>query len=203
MPVFKAGRFSVVALALLASCPGCEDSSTNPSPIAEEVEVTPADRTFTAVGETEQFEAVVRDDDGNEIDDAEVIWNSSSDLIATVSTTGVVEAVAEGTTMITATSGGVETSVEVIVHVAEEVEIEPGPLLLAAIGAEVQLSAIVLDDEGVEIENAQIEWTSSNTLVATVDADGLVEAVAIGVAMVTAASGNAEATVGVTVQIGN
>jgi uncharacterized protein YjdB len=61
----------------------------------------------------------------------------------------------------------------------------------------------VLDDEGVEIENAQIEWTSSNTLVATVDADGLVEAVAIGVAMVTAASGNAEATVGVTVQIGN
>lgn len=67
------------------------------------------------------------------------------------------------------------------------------------IGQSVQLAAVVLDASGNPITNPTVKWTSSNTKVATVSATGLVAAVALGTATVTATSGNVskDATVAV------
>jgi uncharacterized protein YjdB len=55
--------------------------------------------------------------------------------------------------------------------------------------ADTQFTATVLDDEGVQGENAPVVWTSSDERVATVDEGRLVEAIAAGVAKTTATRG--------------
>ena len=65
---------------------------------------------------------------------------------------------------------------------------------LAALGATVQLSARVLDQNGQVMTGAAVTWSSSATLVATVDASGLVTAVGGGAATITATAGSASGT---------
>ena len=66
-------------------------------------------------------------------------------------------------------------------------------------GDEVPLTAIVFDINGATVEDAPVDWASSAPAVATVSADGVVTAVAQGIASVTAASGPASASVEVAV----
>jgi hypothetical protein len=71
---------------------------------------------------------------------------------------------------------------------------------MLSVGQSVQLTAVVLDGTGNPISNPTVKWTSSNASIATVSATGLVAAVALGTATVTATSGNVskDATVAVT-----
>lgn len=70
------------------------------------VAVTLANAALT-VGQTTQATAVLRDARGNTLTDRTVTWASSNTAIATVSNTGLVTAVAAGTTTITGTAEGV------------------------------------------------------------------------------------------------
>ena len=56
-----------------------------------------------------------------------------------------------------------------------------------------RIDATVVSDEGVEIPNAPVTWSSSAETVATVDSAGLVRAVGYGEARITARSGDREA----------
>jgi len=73
------------------------------------VKVTPADDTL-GVGATKAFEATVRDGDGTSVLGLSVNWSSSNSTVASVSPTGIVTALAAGTTAIGASvenwSGG-------------------------------------------------------------------------------------------------
>ena len=71
------------------------------------------------------------------------------------------------------------------------VTVTPGEATLDAIEATVQFAATVSDQFGSEMETAQVMWSTSDATVATVDAAGLVAAVANGTVTVTAASGSA------------
>ena len=74
---------------------------------------------------------------------------------------------------------------------ATTVEVSPATAELAALGATVQLSAAVRDQNGQAMAGASVSWSSGDTLAATVDASGLVTAVGNGTATITATSGSA------------
>ena len=70
------------------------------------------------------------------------------------------------------------------------------------LGATVQLSAEVRDQNARVMAGATVTWTSSASSVATVDAAGLVRAVGNGTATITASAGSASGSAAVTVAVG-
>ena len=81
------------------------------------VEVVPEARTLTAVGESRQFYATVRDESGFEITNAPVSWASNAPSVATIDDAGVVTAVSNGSATITASSGSASADATITVAV--------------------------------------------------------------------------------------
>ncbi len=79
------------------------------------------------------------------------------------------------------------------------VEVSPSVDELTALGQTVQLTAEAFDENGYAVAGAEFSWESSDAAVATVDAGGLVTAVAEGVATITASAGSASGSTVVTV----
>jgi len=106
-----------------------------------------------------------------------------------VSATGLVTAVAAGSTTITATSEGKTGTSAITVTVAPVATVNVGlaPTSITAVGTS-QATATTLDANGNTLTGRAITWGSSNTAVATVDAQGVVTAVAEGTASITATS---------------
>ena len=127
------------------------------------VTVTPSPITMS-VGQTTQFTATLKDAAGNALAGRVVTWGSSNSSAATVSTTGLVTAVAAGSTTITATSEGKSGTASVsISNVAVgSVTVQPqGPSIVQ--GANVQLSATVRDVNGNIVTDRVVTWSSSNS----------------------------------------
>jgi len=191
--------------ALLVSCGG--DSSTEPTPSNQpaQVQVSPATATLTSVGATQQLSATVRDAQGAVLAGAAVTWSSSNGSSASVSSTGLVEAMGEGTALITASSGSASgqatVSVQLPAPVAASVEITPAAVTLSSAGATEALTAVVRDSGGAEIAGAPVTWSSSDDGVATVSSSGVVTAVASGAATITATSGAAQGQAQVAVDL--
>jgi uncharacterized protein YjdB len=72
-----------------------------------------------APSETLEFQAITRDSDGNMVTARQIVWSSGDDDVATVSQTGLVTGVADGTTSITATTEGEKGSARLTVVSAE------------------------------------------------------------------------------------
>ncbi len=83
--------------------------------------------------------------------------------------------------------------------VATTITVSPATAQLDALGAGVQLSATVLDQNGNAMAGAAVAWSSDNAGVATVNASGSVTATGNGLATVTATSGSATGQASVTV----
>ena len=79
------------------------------------------------------------------------------------------------------------------------ITVTPPTAEFTALGATVQLSAEVRDQNGQVIAGATVTWTSSNTTVATVDAAGLVTAAGNGTATISATAGTVSGSGAVTV----
>ena len=129
---------------------------------------------LTELGATEQLTAEVRDQNGNAMAGAAVSWASSAASVATVSSTGLVTAVGNGTATITATAGSASGSATVTV--AQEVSavaVSPAADTLVA-GDTLRLAAEADDANGHTVAGAEFTWASSDTLVAVVDDAGLV-----------------------------
>lgn len=65
-------------------------------------------------------------------------------------------------------------------------EVIPSELRLDSIGATAQLEARAIDRDGSPVFGARTSWSSADTAIATVDADGRVTAVSAGSTTVTA-----------------
>ena len=127
-----------------------------------------------------------------------VNWESSDTTVATVAADGTVTAVAAGTAVISATCGNVNAECEVTVSEPEIDEIVINYLSVTLKATEtVQLTATLPSS----LEGETVEWTSSNEKVATVSADGLVTAISIGDAVITATCNGVSATCDVTVEV--
>lgn len=79
------------------------------------------------------------------------------------------------------------------------VVVSPATAELSVLGAAVQLAVDVRDQNGNVIAGAAVSWSSSAASVATVDATGLVTAVANGNATITASAGSASGSAAVRV----
>jgi uncharacterized protein YjdB len=165
-----------------------------------QVDVAPGTVTLAALGETRRLEATARDAGGSPISGTTFTWRSSDPTKVSVDADGLVTAVANGNGEIFATSGGVSGGVAVTVsQVATSVFVAPGTASLEALEATERLTAGASDANGHLVPDVQFTWTSSNESVVTVDATGLVTAVANGEATITAAVGAVSGDAAVTV----
>ena len=141
------------------------------------------------VGDASQYSAQPKDAQGNPLDGRAVTWNSSQQAVATVSTTGLVTAIAPGTTTITATSETITANVSITVALvpvavvtltAPKIAFNPGDIS--------QYAAQPKDAQGNPLSGRTVTWGSSQQAVATVSSSGLVTAVGTGTTSITATS---------------
>ena len=116
-----------------------------------------------------------------------VEWKSSNDAVATINNNGEVTAIAVGEAIITAiTTDGTNLSasckVTVVPTLAETITLDKTEISFEA-NETATLVATVLPKLTT---NKSVIWTSSNEAVATVDANGVVTAIALGEAVITA-----------------
>ena len=104
-------RIACAAAALPVVVNGCSGGGTEPSRVATTVVITPDTASFTAIGQTQQFAAVVKDQFGDTLVTAGVTWSSNNAAAVSVNSSGLATAVANGTAQITATSGTAKGSV--------------------------------------------------------------------------------------------
>ena len=164
-----------------------------------DVTVTPDTVVLTALGQTVQLTAEVRDQTGRVMDAVQVTWSSADPTVAVVDSAGLVRAVGVGVATITAMAG--EASGQALVTVVQSVDsVTVSPLAdTIALGDTLRLVAEAYDESGRVVERASWTWSSSNTAVATVDPSGLVRGTGEGRTTITATAGNASATSQITV----
>ncbi len=161
------------------------------TPVSD-VTVDPTQVTLKA-GQSATLSATVSPDDAT---DKTVVWTSSNTEVATVAY-GVVTARKVGTATITAKACDKSATCAVTVEATpvSGVTVEPTLLTLKA-GQTATLSAAVSPDDATD---KTVIWTSSNAEVATVD-DGVITALKVGSATITAKAGDKSATCAVTVE---
>jgi YVTN family beta-propeller protein len=166
------------------------------------VTVTPGTATLVSLGETVQMTANPLDANNITVTGVTITWTSSNTAAATVSSTGLVTAVADGGPVtITASVGGKAGTANVTVAQAvASVGVTPATGTLVSLGETSQLTAAPVDANGHPLVGQSVVWSSSNTGIATVDAGGLVTAVANGGPVtITATAGGKSGTAQVTV----
>ena len=135
-------------------------------------------------GTKEQLTATVAPDDA---DDPGLTWTSDNEEVATVDENGLVTAVSVGEANITATAvdgSGVTATCKVTVSpkLVTSVTLNKNELTIEK-SFTAQLAATVAPDDA---DDLGLIWTSDNEEVATVDENGLVTAVSVGEANITA-----------------
>lgn len=163
---------------------------------AQSVSVIPTSKDLT-IGETVQLSATVSPSNATRKD---ITWSSSKSSVATVSSSGLVTAVSEGTTTITATADGKNGTCSISVTKAyvavAEVKFEKTELSLFE-GDEATLTASVLPEDATD---KTINWSSSDNSIATIES-GKVKAIKEGSATITASAGAVKAECKVTVSM--
>ena len=150
------------------------------------------------IGEKKQLTATVSPSDAT---DPGITWSSSKKNVATVNDHGLVTAIAEGQTTIKARAGSKTSVCIVTVHkeiiAVTSITLDKSSLSLVK-GASETLVATV---NPANASYKKIEWTSSNSNVASVNSEGRVSAIANGSATITAQVDNFKATCTVTVTV--
>ncbi len=161
------------------------------TPTVNSVTVSPASATLDPNG-TQQLTANV--DATPASADKSVTWTSSDPSVATVSESGLATAVAQGTATITATSN-LDNTKSGTCNITVNAPAAPIPVTAIALNKSTTTIAIG-DSETLTINytpadantGKAVNWSSSNTSVATVDNSGKVTGVAVGTATITATS---------------
>ena len=156
------------------------------------IAVLPATPTI-AQNTTEQFSAIGTFDDGSTHNlTAQVTWNSSNPAVASIgSTNPIAMGISQGTTTIKATLGGISGSTTLDVTNATIVSISVTPTgRTIAPTTELSFTATgTFSDSSTQVITTDATWTSSDTAVATVGAEGGATAVAAGTTNIMAAFG--------------
>ncbi|MBR5420132.1 MAG: Ig-like domain-containing protein [Lachnospiraceae bacterium] len=166
------------------------------------VTVTPASKTFTEIGAKQQLTVTVKDTEGNTITAPVLSFSSSAPAVAAVNSSGLVTAKADGTATITVSCGEVSGSCSVTVAipvVPKTISVDPASIAFDLIGDTQQIDVTVVDNKGNVMTDPELEFSSSDTSVATVSDTGLVTAVALGSTGITVCCGTLETTVDVLV----
>ncbi|MFQ5702934.1 MAG: protein kinase [Gemmatimonadales bacterium] len=140
------------------------------------------------MGTTAQLRAVPRDKSRNPLPDRQVVWKSNDPSVGRIdAATGVLTGVSAGTVIVTASSEGKSASatLKILPEPVVFVSIVPSNPPPLTVGQTVRLAATGLSARNTQLSGRGVEWSSSNTHVATVT-DGLVIAHAAGTTSITA-----------------
>jgi uncharacterized protein YjdB len=169
------------AVTITATCEGVSGNAFVAVGISSVV-VTP-NPTTVAVGQTRQLTATARDASNATVAGVPFTWASSATNRATVSASGLVTGVATGggAVTISASVGSVSGSSAVTVTAppVATVTVTPSAPSVNA-GQTVQLTATLRDAQGNVLTGRSVFWSSSNTLRATVNSQGLVTRLLLG-----------------------
>ena len=213
---------SLSLLLTLAACGG-RDPGPTPAPVdpverVVDVQIDPAEVTLE-VGETVTLAALVTTETVEpgfgapalaEAEEPEVTWASFSSHVATVAADGTVTAVGPGSSLVTATAGGITAQATVTVREPVVDPPPPGPVArvelsetqVALAGGDARtLTATPVDADGKPLSGHAVRWQTSDEGVVYVTAGGELRAVRAGTAEVTATVNARIATAFVTVTL--
>ncbi|HEX8098156.1 MAG TPA: lamin tail domain-containing protein, partial [Pyrinomonadaceae bacterium] len=160
-----------------------------PSPAISLIEVSPANASIL-VGTRRQLTARAFDSSGGELSGIIFGWQSKNPSAAPVDSQGLVTALAEGMTEVTASARGVQSAPALVTarlpeRILTRIEVAPASSSVNAGGTR-QFAARALDQNDQEMKGVTFEWSSSNTGVAIVDQNGLAKTLRTGAAIITA-----------------
>ncbi len=195
----------VAATAIFAAC--SNDNTTSTPPVVASVTMVPTAYRLHVSADTTwvlnpfQVAAVLKDAAGNVLSVIQtgqtVDWTSSAPSVGTVAQSGLVTAVAPGSTTITAAIEGKSGTSDIAVTTVSlaSVSVSPSPDSVN-VGSSVTLKAWPIDATGDTLVQKRTTWTSSDTLVAKVtNADsvgvatgrnGVIKGIAAGTVTITA-----------------
>ncbi len=191
----------MLSAALLAACGDGgttgPQNQNNPASVA----LLASARTMVA-GDTFRLSATVRNSAGAVIA-APVTWASSAPDRVSVNAQGLVSAQSAGTATVTATAGtavaqaAITVSAPVNPNIPDSVIVSPTARTMV-VGDTARVTASVRNAAG-QVIDVPVTWSTSDAARATVNAQGLVTAVAAGSASIVATAGGKSARVAVTV----
>ena len=192
---------AIISIIPLVSC--TETTGVNlsgvPGYLITSVEVTPSVDTIfitDSIRDSDRitFTAIATGKNGSALPSMTFAWSTSNALVATVDSAGVVTPRATGVVEISAAADKVGRATLVILPATMVVSISPAvdtiQVSLPIISARdtVRLRATARDLTGGLLGGVAFSWASSSPSIATVDAAGLVHAVALGSTTITASA---------------
>lgn len=150
------------------------------------LQIVPANPTVLE-GNRVKLVANAVDQNGNALSGRSFSWTSNGPQIAQIAGDGMLTGISEGTTTITAASGGLSKTVSVRVSriSVDKVSLSPSSASVEQ-GSVVPLTAVAKDQSGNAIAGRVVSWASSDPSIAAVDAQGRATGMAPGHATITA-----------------
>ena len=158
-------------------------------------------RAVICVGERLELGAVVKDQSGTSNTPRILVWASSDPAVARVTQSGEVVPVCPGSVRITVSSGAFSafSAVGVVPTRVAKLVLSPLSLNLEPGGAE-QLRVDVTSARGAPMPDIPVVWSSTDSKIVAVDANGGIRALAAGIAKITVKAVNASAVATVRVR---
>lgn len=181
-------------LASLAALLSCAEPTAPVQPAS--VELSVSELTLASLTESAPLVATVKSSNGTVLTGVTLQWTSSDDAIATVSASGVVTAVGNGTARISVSAGSsISASTTVTVEqVPVSLSFADTAFTITALTDTTSIPVSFLDARQQVIRNIALTWSSSDSLVAAVASTGLVTARSNGVVTVSATAGSLSAS---------
>jgi uncharacterized protein YjdB len=149
-------------------------------------------------GSTLRIMSLVKDSKAHEVA-VRPKWSSSDPRIATVNGDGVVTSIGEGRTVVNATIGEIGTGADVRVTFKNVASFDAAPpTMILKVGDVQQISGFARDETGAPIQDAAVDWVSSDPKTATCTG-GEVKGIASGTATIRATCSGKSAEVSVLV----
>lgn len=198
---WKRFGLSLTVALLVAACSDSDGGTAPiPAPVVASVEIEPAALTMVE-GQALTISATPLDASGTEILGKAIAWSSTDSSVAWVDSFGQLIAVGPGSAEIWAVAGGVAGTAVVTVTAAPVVSIALSASVLSLSKSTSQaITAVLTDALGRVVQGRAVAWSSNNPAVAIVSDSGVVAAIDVGYATITASAEGQTASLAVTVR---
>ena len=180
---------TIALIAAVLGTAGCEAGTEGSGARIVSVDITTPSLSLSQ-GESQRIAATIVDADGNTLETvAGVTWASENNSVVSVTQSGEVRGVALGGPVTVTVSVGGKSATTSVTVIPASISFSP-PDSTLAVGHTRQLVATLRDvDDAPIASDAVVEWSSSNTNVATIGASsGVITSVASGQTVISAAA---------------
>ena len=176
---------------------GCDDGI---GPPLSSLSLSSSSITFSSLGETVQLHLSAKTMEGADWQTPIASWTSVNPEIATVSESGLVTSVANGSTEIIASSGTFTAKASAVVRQKPAtINLSETRINLENTSDTAQLYATAKDALGNILLEPLLVWASGSTSIATVSQNGLITGVNLGTVEISVSTNNISATANVTI----